>query len=236
MVWIICFLLIGMVLGSFYFTVYWRRENNISLVKPRSFCPHCHRPLSWSMMVPGFSYFILKGRCAYCYQKIGKETVFFEWGYGIVTAIFLYYYGFTPINTIRLLQLHILILLSYTDFKSQNIYTMDLGLLLFLELLIKMYEGSPIIASLIYGLLFALVFYILMITTGGMGQGDVEMAFVCGFFAKSLYELFLLFEFAFIMGGLVSLSLILFRIKNRKDKIAFGPFLAIALCLVYVWR
>ena len=72
------------------------------------------------------------------------------------------------------------------------------------------------------------LFAIHLVSPGGMGFGDVRLAFVLGLFlgwlglSKVLTGLFL----GFFLGAVIGVVLIAFRIRTRKDHIPFGPFLA----------
>lgn len=72
---------------------------------------------------------------------------------------------------------------------------------------------------------------------GALGGGDVKLAFLLGAFtaAVSFDVLFVAVFAAFIGGGLVSLLLILFRIRDRKDAIAFGPYLIGGAYFALAW-
>lgn len=72
---------------------------------------------------------------------------------------------------------------------------------------------------------------------GALGGGDVKLAFLLGAFtaAVSLDVLLVAIFAAFIGGGLVSLLLILFRIRDRKDAIAFGPYLIGGAYFALAW-
>lgn len=79
-------------------------------------------------------------------------------------------------------------------------------------------------AGLAWGALFA----IHLVSPGGMGFGDVRLAFVLGLFlgwlglGKVLTGLFL----GFLLGAVIGVLLIAFKLRTRKDHIPFGPFLA----------
>ncbi|HYF82823.1 MAG TPA: A24 family peptidase [Clostridia bacterium] len=67
---------------------------------------------------------------------------------------------------------------------------------------------------------------IAVLTRGGMGGADIKLNAVYGAilgFKLSVLSLFI----AFIAGALISVLLIVFRIKGRKDIIPFSPFLSI---------
>jgi leader peptidase (prepilin peptidase)/N-methyltransferase len=74
------------------------------------------------------------------------------------------------------------------------------------------------------GLLF------LLALIGAMGGGDIKLMATMGLllgYQKILLALLL----GFFVGGIISLFLLIFKIKSRKDQIAFGPFLAIGTFL-----
>ena len=74
---------------------------------------------------------------------------------------------------------------------------------------------------------FAALFVLALIAGGGFGFGDVKLGFFLGMFLTYLSwgTLIVGGVSAFLLGGLVGLLLILLRIKSRKDKIPFGPYL-----------
>jgi leader peptidase (prepilin peptidase)/N-methyltransferase len=74
-----------------------------------------------------------------------------------------------------------------------------------------------------------------LLTRGkGMGLGDVKLAFPIGLFLGGVNTLICIY-LAFLTGAAVSIILILLRLKNRKDKIAFGPFLVSATLMSIIW-
>ena len=74
----------GVCLGSFYACIGYRIPNKISIVKPSSFCPNCKNSLKWYMNIPLLSYIFLKGKCAYCKEKISITYFLIELTTGIL--------------------------------------------------------------------------------------------------------------------------------------------------------
>jgi len=73
-----------------------------------------------------------------------------------------------------------------------------------------------------------------LISRGGMGGGDVMLAGLIGMvtgFPLVFVALFL----GIVGGGLVAVSLLLLRLRTRKDPIPFGPFLAAAAMITLIW-
>jgi len=74
---------------------------------------------------------------------------------------------------------------------------------------------------------FGVLFVLAMIAGGGFGFGDVKLGFFLGMYLayRSWGTLVVGGVGAFLLGGVVGLLLIVFRIRSRKDKIPFGPYL-----------
>jgi leader peptidase (prepilin peptidase)/N-methyltransferase len=74
---------------------------------------------------------------------------------------------------------------------------------------------------------FVFLLVVALAARGGFGMGDVKLSVLLGIFLA--YESWAVFVVgvvgAFVLGGAVSLVLLVFRIKGRKDAIPFGPYL-----------
>ena len=73
----------------------------------------------------------------------------------------------------------------------------------------------------------AIMLIIYWASKGGMGFGDVKLAFVLGVWL-GLEQSLLCLLLAFILGGFVGVFLLLTGIKSRKDAIPFGPYLCVS--------
>lgn len=64
----------------------------------------------------------------------------------------------------------------------------------------------------------------------GMGWGDIKLAAALGFFLgwKGIIACLMI---SFFIAAIVSVLLILFKIKDRKDYIPFGPFIVVSAIL-----
>ena len=90
-------------------------------------------------------------------------------------------------------------------------------------------EGGALLRPLLGGAAYYAILLVLALVgpSGGMGGGDVKLGFLLGVFTAypSWDTLIVAVLVAFLVGGLVSLILIVTRLRDRSDAIAFGPYL-----------
>lgn len=236
--------LIGSCVGSFLNVCIYRIPLEKSIVYPQSGCPNCKEKLQPKDMLPILSYLMLKGKCRYCEEPISVQYPAVEILTAIVWLIVYLTYGFT-VETAALLYLYtVLIAVAFIDLKHMIIPNglvitgLVGGLAVFLYHVFykpfPLYESNlwytPIIGMFsASGVLFIIALIGLLIygNDGAMGMGDVKLLLPIGLFLGWKLALLTLF-LSIMLGGIISIILLIFRIKDRKSAIPFGPFIIMA--------
>jgi len=81
---------------------------------------------------------------------------------------------------------------------------------------------------------FILYLVLMILSRGNLGGGDVKLAGALGLFL-GFYGFWHFFAITFLTGAVVSLVLLLLKIKKKNDKIAFGPYICIAFLYVILF-
>ena len=116
----------GLCIGSFINVVVYRFPKNLSIVKPRSFCPKCKIKLTWKENIPLISWLIQRGSCINCNATISMRYPLVELLTAILFVIFinsspyLYNASFNSIFHIFFswIFLSLLICITLIDIKS----------------------------------------------------------------------------------------------------------------------
>ena len=80
---------IGTCIGSFLNVIIYRFPNDLSIIKPRSFCPKCNTQLTWRENIPFISWFMQGGKCKTCKTAISFRYPLIELLTGFLFIIFL---------------------------------------------------------------------------------------------------------------------------------------------------
>ncbi len=232
----IIIILLGLFIGSFLNVCIYRLPHNQSIIFPSSHCSTCGTHLKPWDLIPAISYLLLKGRCRYCRVTLSPRYILVE----IVTAILfawcfqIYSLSFLFIKTIVFTAF--LLIITFIDYDHQ----------LILDKVLLWFSGAGIVINLgthslhFWDMLLAsflgggLLLLIALVSYGGMGDGDIKFAAALGMWL-SWKCLLLVLLLAFVFGGISGLLLVLFKLKNRKDFIPFGPFIALSAFAIILY-
>ncbi len=217
------------------------QDQRISLLRPRSRCPHCDAAIKAHQNIPLLSFALLRGRCAHCKKPI-------SWRYPVVEAlsaalafVVAWRLGFGMATAGAILLTWGLIALSFIDFDHQILPDVITLPLLWLGLLLNLAEVFTDIRAAVIGAIAGyaflwLVYHGFRLLTGkeGMGYGDFKLFALFGAWLgwQSLPLIILLSAFT---GALIGILLITLRGHDRNIPIPFGPYLSIAGWIVLLW-
>ncbi len=226
--------ILGTMIGSFLNVCIYRIPQKKSIVFPFSYCPKCNIRLEVLDLIPVVSFLSAKGKCRYCSKKISIQYTLIELLNGLVYLLAYLRFGFTIEFIGYSILCSILIVIGIIDCYHQiipnflNIHGIICALIFQAFTLGSFLDFFNYILGFLTGGGFLLL--IAIVTNGAMGGGDIKLMAMLGFWLG--WRLIILNLFlSFLIGGIVSIILILFKFKNKKDMIPFGPFIVIATIL-----
>ncbi len=222
----VCSLLLGMVVGSFLNVVIYRLPARESVASPGSHCPQCDHPIRWFHNIPVAGWLVLRGKCHDCGESISCRYPAIEGLTGVLFAVAYLVYGVQPRTLVVMVFLAALVAITFIDLDHFIIPDRIVlpGAVVGLVASVALEPGrwwEYVVAALgAAGFLLILG----LVWAGGMGMGDVKMALMMGAFlgSSTIVAIFL----AFFVGGVGGVILLATRIKGRKDRLPFGPYLA----------
>ena len=236
--------LFGLIVGSFLNTLIYRLKEGQGFLWGRSFCPYCFHPLGFFDLLPILSFFLLKGKCRYCKNKISLQYPLVELFTGtlffLITKKFLFFLSFQ--NLLYLFWLFIIVSLLIAifvfDLKFYIIPDKLIYPAIFLATLYPLILNTRyfLLKTLPFSLGIAFLFLAIFLFSKGkwLGFGDVKLVFFMGLFLsfpKTILALFLAFSF----GAIIGIGLIIFKKKSLKSEVPFAPFLITGTILALFW-
>lgn len=252
-----CFaLLFGLLIGSFLNVCIYRLPLDLSVVRPRSYCPACQHSIAWYDNVPLVSYAVLGGRCRHCKGVIAWRYPLVELMTGVLFFVFVWRLGPTlPAMKFCLLSA-LLVGLTFADLEARILpdeFTLGgaaAGVVLAWFVPIK--EG---IADLLLGggrnwhwvsvadaavgglvpgffLWFGGWLYFKLRHREGLGLGDVKLVAMVGTFL-GLHGALLTLILGSLAGSLIGYAYIRFTHRDPSTyELPFGTFLGLAALVV----
>ncbi len=242
-VYVIIFIF-GLAIGSFMNALIYRLYNQKPIVgNVRSECPHCGHVLAWRDLIPILSFIMLIGRCRYCKKKISWQYPLVEITTAVLFVFAFSYLGFSSYSTNQLLKvlnywviLFALLFIFVYDLKYFLVEDVVVIPVAILSLIVNIIIGGTIWKLLLAGAAAALFFlFQYLITKGrGIGLGDTRIGLFMGF-ALSWPNIIVAIFFAYSIGLVVSLFLLLTRKRKVGAQMPFGPFLTMGTFIALFW-
>lgn len=216
-------------------------QEPFNLMVPASRCPHCgHKIRAWEN-IPVISYLFLRGKCASCNAPISARYPSIEMVTGLLSVAVIYYLGINWIGLAGLIFTWSLIALTMIDLDTYLLPD-DITLpLLWLGLIANSVGSFTDLPSALWGAIAGYlslwsVYQLFKLVTGkeGMGFGDFKLLAALGAWMgwQMLPQIILLSS---LVGAVIGIAMIVIRGRDKNIPIPFGPYLAIAGWIAFVW-
>lgn len=227
-------------IGSFLNVCIYRIPREESIVFPGSHCPECGTTIKPYDLIPVISWIILRGKCRSCGTAISFRYPAVELLTGAMVALVYMQLGLTIHFILVSFLTLLLIVLTFIDLDHQiipdgvNLIIAVGGLIYFA---FGRFSGNGLtIGQAALGVLIGGGFFLVIaiVSNGGMGGGDIKLMAALGFWFGWQGILLVMF-LSFIIGGIVSVGLLIARKAGRKQMVPFGPFIAVSAYLTAVF-
>jgi leader peptidase (prepilin peptidase)/N-methyltransferase len=225
--------LVGLVIGSFLNVCIHRLPKGESIIRPPSCCPACGIPIRWYDNVPIVSFLLLKGRCRGCRSRISWRYPLVEALTGSLFLLTVFRFGLSVRSIFILIFICGLVVVTFIDLDHEiiphavTLPGIPLGLIGSLITRDPSPRDAAAGALVGAGLVYLVAVYAeVALQRESMGGGDINLLAMIGAFL-GWKQVLLSFFFAVVAGACLSLVLVAARVLSRKDRIPFGPFLAL---------
>jgi leader peptidase (prepilin peptidase)/N-methyltransferase len=113
-----CIFFMGASFSDFFQCMIYRHTRHIDLFIKRSFCDSCGRQLKWYHLVPVISYFVARGKCAFCGSPVNVRYAMADIFSGLIAVLLVR----SRIAVLFcMLYAILLVLMTAHDFLSQRV-------------------------------------------------------------------------------------------------------------------
>lgn len=229
--------ILGAAIGSFLNVLILRTPRDESVSFPASHCMSCNTPLRFYHNIPIVSWLFLRGKCAFCGDKISVQYPLVEIGSALLFVITVWKLGLNVNGLGIALTFDLLLALSVIDFRYKMVPD-SINLAALTVAIFSVTSLSHLFANVVNALLFAggfslLRFYLsYAIKKEAMGEADIMVAATMGAVLGSPLGLAAIFA-----GAVIALpALILTQGESEESKqLPFIPFLAAGTWIVLMF-
>lgn len=213
-----------------------------NLFIPRSQCPTCGHMITALENIPVISYLFLGGKCSSCKTKISIQYPIIEIFTALLSVFVAWKIGVGWQTLAALIFTWSLITMSLIDAKTMllpdnlTLPLMWLGIIVNYQEFFVSLESSVLGAIIGYMSLWTL-FQVFRLITGkdGMGYGDFKILAAIGAWGGWQILPFTIFV-ASSLGAVFGILWILIQKQKESQPIPFGPWLALAGFIGFMWR
>ena len=211
------------------------------IVVERSHCPHCKHQLRWYENIPVFSWLALGGKCRNCKAPISPQYPLVELLTMLAFLACVWQFGFGWQGFGALVFTGFLISLAGIDLRTQllpdqlTLPLMWLGLIAAVDNLYM--PAKPALIGAVVGYLSLwIVWWVFKQLTGkeGMGHGDFKLLAAIGAWC-GLAGILPTILLSSLVGAIIGSVWLAMKGKDRATPIPFGPYLAVAGWIVFMW-
>lgn len=238
--------LIGLAFGSFLNVCISRLPLHESIIRPRSRCPHCQRPIPPLENIPLLSWFLLRGRCRGCRRPISWRYPAIEISTGLLFVLCQLSFGVTRVGIFAMILCFLLLGLAATDAETltlPNTLTYPgivLGLLYTASMprALVSFRISDVFSSLFSAIGYALLIlairwiYLRLRHVEGLGIGDAKLLAMIAAWMGPLLTAEVLFIGIFAAAIYGILILVTRRGSGMQTQLPLGSFLCGAALFV----
>ncbi|WP_027339316.1 prepilin peptidase [Halonatronum saccharophilum] len=223
----------GSIVGSFLNVVIYRLPAGKSIVFPPSECGNCGHRLGFLDLIPIISYLLQKGRCRHCGTKFSIQYPLVEFLTGLLFLALYWKFNLGIEFYLYLVLASLLISATFIDFKHQIIPNKLTYSGIIFGISSSLYFDHIGFRWALLGFLIGGGFLLLVAiaSRGGMGVGDVKFAALIGTFIGPT-QTFVGIILGALIGSVVGIALIVTKQIGGKDRIPFGPLIALGTLLM----
>lgn len=238
-IYLLILFIIGIICGWLFDKIGRKLPKNKKIFT-RERCNNCGYYFPLYERIPFISYFISSGRCNMCRCRLDSLEVVNELFTGLLFSFSYYVFGysldmFIALGIVALLMIIVVSDLTYYVILDEVLVTLNIYFIVILLFKVGLVGTSMHIIS---GTFIFSLMYLIMLTGNlifkkeSLGGGDIKMMFTSGLLLGPVVGVFSIF-----IGSFLALPVSLIIMKLKGDKIIpFGPFLLVALLILYFMK
>jgi leader peptidase (prepilin peptidase)/N-methyltransferase len=218
------------------------KQQKFNLFVPRSQCPSCGHMITAIENIPVLSYLFLRGKCRSCSTPISIQYPLIEIFTALISLLVAWKFGPTKATIAALFFTWTLITLSIIDIKTMLLPDNLTLPLLWLGIAVNYFGIFTDLKSSVLGAMAGYlslwsVYHLFKVLTGkeGMGFGDFKLLAAVGAWGGWQVLPFTIFASS-LLGAIFGILLMIVKRSKDSHPLPFGPWLALAGFLAFIWR